>query len=66
MSRIFLFFFGWTVFGRFGFKRLALKSFNRSVKSELTNIAASYFIRMRDQLPGGVKTRPGRLLLPEL
>jgi len=46
-----------------GFNRLALKSFNRSVKAELTNIAASYLIRMRDQLPRQHQNAPGPFAL---
>jgi len=43
-----------------------LKSLNRSLKSELTNIAAFDPARVDDQFPGRVKARLGRLLLPEL
>jgi hypothetical protein len=32
----------------------------------LTNIAAFDLVRVDDQLPGGVKARLGRLVLPEL
>ena len=45
---------------------LALKSLNRSLKSELTNIAALDPVCVRDQLPSGVKARLGWLVLPEL
>jgi hypothetical protein len=45
---------------------LTLKSLNRSLKSELTNIATFDPVRMDDQFPGGIKTRLGRLVLPEL
>jgi len=42
-----------------------LKSLNRSLKSELTNIAAFDLVGVDNQFPGGVKARLGRLILPE-
>jgi hypothetical protein len=45
---------------------LALKSLNRSLKSELTNIAAFRSPGVNDQFPGGCKTSFGILFLPEL
>lgn len=44
---------------------LSLKSFNRSVKSELTNIDALDFAGMDDQLPSRSKSGLGSLGLPE-
>jgi hypothetical protein len=45
---------------------LALKSLNRSLKSELMNIATFDLVRVDDQFPCRVKARLGRLVLPEL
>jgi hypothetical protein len=46
--------------------RLALKSLNRSLKSELTNIAAFAPCRVDNQFPGRVEARLSRLVLPKL
>ena len=44
---------------------LALKSLNRSLKSELMHIATFDLVRVNDQLPGRAKALLGRLFLPE-
>ena len=44
---------------------LATKSFNRSLKSELTNIQASGLVGVQDELPGSVEAGLGGLRLPE-
>jgi hypothetical protein len=44
---------------------LALKSLNRSLKSELTNIAAFRPPSVNDQFPCGIEARFGLLALPE-
>lgn len=43
---------------------LALKSLNRSLKSELMNIQALDLAGVNDQFPGGVETRLSGLVLP--
>lgn len=45
--------------------RTSLKSLNRSLKSELTNIETLDSGAVNDQLPGGVEARLRRLCLPE-
>ena len=45
---------------------LSLKSLNRSLKSELTNIAALDPIGVSNEFPCGCKARWGRLRLPEV
>ncbi|MFQ5436483.1 MAG: hypothetical protein ACE5FD_16590 [Anaerolineae bacterium] len=44
---------------------LALKSLNRSLKSELTNIPSLDFEDVNDQFPGGIEPGGRRLRLPE-